>query len=120
MSHTKSCSVAAHTPGPWKIGSSNEVFPDGEGGESFSEWLNVVGPDGRTICELPGHSQYARGSDLSRKEDADAALIAAAPELLEALSSLLSVPEVRKAAANWASDEILKARLAIAKAEGKR
>lgn len=63
------------SPRPWRVHCSNEVFGDGEGGESFSEWVNVIDPDGKVICELPGHSQYARASEMCKIEDANAALI---------------------------------------------
>ncbi len=58
---------------------------DGEGGESFSEWLNIIDADGKVVCELPGHSQYARGTDASRKEDANAELICSATAELASL-----------------------------------
>lgn len=82
-----------HTPGPWKVGSSNEVFPDGEGGESFSEFLTIKGPSGELVCELPGHSQFARDTELSKREDANARLIAAAPRLLSAAANLIKAEE---------------------------
>lgn len=83
-----------HTPGPWTVDSSNEVFPDGDGGESFSEFLTVVASGGERICELPGHSSFARGSDTTKREDANARLIAAAPELLESAQSFAASLEV--------------------------
>lgn len=75
---------AKHTPLPWKIGSSNEVMDFG-GGEAFSEWLNIVGADGQTVCELPGHSQFARGSEANKRDDANAALIIGAVNSHDAL-----------------------------------
>ena len=74
-----------YTPGPWAVDSSNEVEAGIDGDEWFEEFLTIVGPDKETICELPGHSQYARGSDRSKREDANARLIAAAPEMLDVL-----------------------------------
>lgn len=63
-----------HSPLPWQVGSSNEVFSFGED-ESFSEWLNIKDADGKVICELPGHSQYARETPLAAIENANADLI---------------------------------------------
>jgi hypothetical protein len=60
-----------HTPGPWKA----------EG------WNNLVvnSRDGDTIIIEPGGSKYAKLEELQ----ANALLIAAAPELLEALKGMM-------------------------------
>ncbi len=64
-----------HTPTPWKVSSSNECQPTGDGGESFSEFLTIEGAAGELICEFPGHSQWARGNDTTKREDANAELV---------------------------------------------
>lgn len=67
-----------HTPGPWKVEYENY------GNGSFREWFNV-GParvyitDSRTAMEGLGQTAEA---------EANARLIAAAPELLEALEKI--------------------------------
>jgi hypothetical protein len=60
MSETK------HTPGPWQV-------------EDSSDWMDIVDADGDLIAEIePGEC-----------EKGNAQLIAAAPELLEALKAVL-------------------------------
>lgn len=66
-----------HTPGPWKL-QRLDLF---ESGESGTGW-KVVGANGETICD--NQTYYPHPVSLP-----DARLIAAAPELLEALKSLL-------------------------------
>jgi len=82
------------TSRPWVIGDSNEVFPDGNGDEAFSDWLNIIGANGKVVCELPGHSQYARGNENSKIEDANAALIVQA---VNEHAALVAVAEAAKA-----------------------
>ena len=57
-----------HTAGPWSLRQDRKMYSPSE----------VIGSDGKPICEL-----WAR-ADIE-KEKADAHLVAAAPELLEAL-----------------------------------
>jgi hypothetical protein len=60
-----------HTPGPWKLGVSTTTL--------CSTHKRVVADSGAFICRI-------EGADFSREDDvANARLIAAAPELLEAL-----------------------------------
>lgn len=89
-----------HTPGPWKFGHL--------GTEAF--W---IGPDYNQtpVAHVDHDMEYAR--DNSR---ANARLIAAAPELLEALENLANAAS---ATPGFASPMFLKdARAAIAKARG--
>jgi hypothetical protein len=89
---------AAHTPGPWKV-------------DVFTTAILIESRVG-CICEMPSdHGQHAE------RRVANARLIAAAPELLEALEDL------DWGIGNGASDETwdaacAKARAAIAKAKG--
>jgi hypothetical protein len=90
--------MAKHTPGPWKSNGANQVF----GGAYSGLIATVTSTANPEICE------------------ADARLIAAAPELLEALKRIAYEPQ-GKADASHA--EVLKAvekiaKQAIAKAEG--
>jgi len=84
--------VSAHTPGPW------EVTPRGN-----------VATQSAVIAKLPT-GQPSR--------EANARLIAAAPELLEALKRLLSAGMGRRLNVVECGEEIDRAKAAIAKAEG--
>jgi hypothetical protein len=88
-----------HSPGPWIIGSRNEVFPDGEGGESFSEWLDIRDASGKIVAELPGHSQYARDTQSSHIQDANACLMVSSLDSLDALREVsVEITRLNKAA----------------------
>lgn len=100
MENSKRCSV--HTPGPWTFtGAAEARAKDGIN-------LNQIcfGDKSRNrVCTVAGHG-------VSKEEnDANARLIAAAPELLEALEGVLRVAD-RKTV------EFDAARAAIAKARG--
>lgn len=93
--------MSKHTPGPWEI----------EEHYHFSyRWVSG-----------PKHSQLAQvvwcmeGDDRSPECEANAHLIAAAPELLEALENLLKVHEGEGGTQHHAGDM---ARAVIAKAKG--
>lgn len=90
--------MSAHTPGPWRVGTSEDAIDTGEPGQEF-----VVHADLRT----------ERGA-------ANAALIAAAPDLLAACEEMvrtLVVSDSKKFQADrYAAFEA--ARAAIAKARG--
>jgi hypothetical protein len=89
--------MSAHTPGPWR------VMPPSVGrfkvgaARAHSEAFQIVG----------------EASNYNEQAEANARLIAAAPELLEALQELVSHYMARNPP--WLG----KARAAIAKAEGK-
>ena len=86
-----------HTKGPWRT----------EG------WLNLVvnSRDGYTITVMPGASPYA----TLEEHQANSALIAAAPDLFEALGRLLMVASVELTGKR--DDVLEQARAAIAKAQ---
>ena len=92
--------MSKHTPGPWKYGA--------ELSSRTGEWLISfdAGNRGRGI----GIAETRPGSG---QEEANARLIAAAPELLEALEELLAETRINGAFAD-------KARAAIAKARGEK
>lgn len=99
-----------HTPGPWQVNGS---------------WLNIETGNRHTAVEsvLPGGFGMVASLEHSftrESEEANARLIAAAPELLEALKELVNDGECY-CADNVASKETCrhcKARAAIAKAQG--
>lgn len=87
--------MTAHTPGPWK-------------------WHRVQAPQSVTEYTLKGPDVLCRyWHDISQSHDA--LLIAAAPDLLEALESLLKFPDHGHSNAIDAWD---KARAVISKAKG--
>jgi len=73
-------STTQHTPGPWHIGSGN-----GEG--------SIFAKNGRMRLETGGTTLYAICHNVSTwnidEDDANARLIAAAPQMLEALQALM-------------------------------
>ena len=95
-------STATHTPGPWKFDGGEVWAPQGRGPDHAAN-----------VCKMTGDSQ---------SRAANASLIAAAPELLEALRRMVDMFERHldgrvgpdDAAGRWDS-----ARDAIAKAEGR-
>lgn len=97
---------AQHTPGPWKFGFES-VDP---------EWAIVTHGQGLVVANV--------NSDM--RQEANARLISAAPELLEALVTLVqevTVLEMFGETGSTASktnvdDAVRKARFAIAKAKG--
>lgn len=97
---------AKHTPGPWKVGTMPQ-----------SSQTAVRGARGGLVCALESGYQAMR--------DADARLIAAAPELLAKIEALSSIYSDGKQPLPWAdrsSQEISEAwaavRAAIAEARG--
>jgi hypothetical protein len=94
--------MIAHTPGPWIANSSGDVALEGDS-NSIIAW-----------CTSPDSVEDGDGPAM-----ANARLIAAAPEMLEALKKLTAIcPAAREAgSAYWRAIEF--ASRAIAKAEGK-
>jgi len=62
------------TPGPWKIDASGNIF----------------GQNARPICSANGSMSNLKREAWQAENDANASLIAAAPEMYEALLSILS------------------------------
>lgn len=93
--------MSAHTPGPWTI-----------------DWnvsrLDIFSADAATLVATLRRSALSPGIDDTAK--ANARLIAAAPDMLEALQKLCAIQEYGDVA-SWAS-EWDEARAAIAKATG--
>lgn len=104
-------SETKHTPGPWGYGQVEEGI-----------WGIYFNPDGYDIEDA---AVYMRDTEDDRSE-ADARLIAAAPDLLEALTELLRMIDAGVSAETMISCEsrnissvLGDARVAIAKAEGR-
>lgn len=85
--------MSAHTPGPWAV--------DGH---------FVVRGDGTALCDV-----WASRPIPNAEAEANARLIASAPDLLEALEALVWDRDVRDVATHH---DIGRARAAIAKAKG--
>jgi hypothetical protein len=90
-----------HTPGPWHRDATEQTF--------HTKGLNLRAPDGSSIAALFG----------SKSDEciANANLIAAAPDLLEALEYLLPIAE-KNVETSFGKDAIRIARSTIAKAKG--
>jgi hypothetical protein len=99
---------AQHTGGPWNA--SRAKMPDNTGGY---DWCITDG-SGKIIGEAFEHVDYGqRGSYDIRPAEANARLIAAAPDLLAALEALVGSFEKHRPKEYWDA-----ARAAIAKAKG--
>jgi len=101
--------MSTHTPGPWTCHSGMvwkdgpNVFPKGSGEDGIPIAM---------MCREPNNGT------LPVERDANASLIAAAPELLEALNDLVQAHDVRMGP-SAVKLRIDRARDAIAKVEGK-
>lgn len=71
-----------HTPGPWHVGEA-----DG------SLWVSGHDTNANVLCEIVGRDEGLRPgtTDLTPEDCANARLIAATPELLDALRKMLAV-----------------------------
>jgi hypothetical protein len=78
----------AHTPGPWDFG------PGYEPGKST---FDLYGPGGRQVIACASYENMWLATYNPITDAANARLIAAAPELLEALTDLLALPVAAKA-----------------------
>lgn len=96
---------ATHTPGPWRVSTSGNVVADQ--------------PDGSHVfVAYPKHPEQPTVEHPMR--DANAALIAAAPELLDSARLLLGWIDGQKSIGTLPSGiDFPAARAAIAKAEGR-
>jgi len=99
---TDSRAECSHTPAPWQVRAWSCHAPTTVGIESTDRpgWFDVV-------AECSGV-----GARFTREQDANARLIAAAPELLQALKEMVAISDRKHDA--WDA-----AHAAIAKAEGR-
>lgn len=104
----------AHTPGPWRVGPTAKVQGERDG------YATVKAPDGRVVarCSYNGLPLDAA--------DADARLIAAAPDYAEAFAKLCAIvgqpddaAEVPDATVGRVAKAIVREYAAIAEAVGK-
>jgi len=121
-----------HTPGPWKVycwGQDMDEVAGHHGASVFVDNGDNDG-DGRTICDIAAsqrivaedkrrHDEFAH----NQEDEANARLISAAPELLEALKEakdlLAGLPaDLEELETMGAEDTACKMLEAIAKAEG--
>lgn len=100
--------MSNHTPGPWMIQSrDNDLLFDVV--DSRTESKLIAGPFRHELPTVKGNSETI----------ANARLIAAAPELLEALETIVCWQDVDSIGARLTSAQMLtQARAAIAKAKG--
>lgn len=98
--------MSKHTPGPWAITNTADIFTPL--GATNAEGIAAVSNDGWHIADCD------MGALCLDEVSANARLISAAPDLLEALEGLVAcIDETRGANA---TDALHKARAAIAKA----
>lgn len=114
--------MTQHTPGPWDASS----FQEGDLAQAYY----VTNNDGRRVCLIAGYGERKRSrspkSDdaLNAEDVANARLIAAAPDLLEALRDILkmSYPAAGQVMSQQSASDIQRhremVRDAIAKATG--
>ena len=103
--------MSAHTPGPWRIT------------DRYGVLTYQVGIDGRTVCTVWPRQQGNRPSVVDTEPwpegEANARLIAAAPDLLESLRELAELAVLQFGMPPPGADGPLqKALAAIAKADG--
>lgn len=97
-----------HTPGPWRL-DNNIAY--GWKTNPFSITVRKRGVHSTTVANIPAKQTISRD-----EAEANARLIAAAPELLEALKDMLDGHE--DACTGYGEGAADKARVAIAKATG--
>ena len=100
--------MAGHTKGPWRAKSGSTPYPECDDADS---WIAVVSPAGREVITL--YERYSLAPDDRGCWEADARLIAAAPDLLEALIACERMVSTDEGPPDW--DAV---RAAIARATG--
>ena len=119
----------AHTPGPWVVVNGTDVFS--ALGAPRNDGIKADQNDGWQVADCGVGVTFVEGLSRTLKpseQRANAHLIAAAPDLLEALKGLLSravlgamdTEDVLRDYGNLGMSHIRAAQAAIAKAEGKR
>ena len=105
--------MSGHTPGPWNF--SNENNSLGHGGGIAIDAIDPADHQLFEVCEVWGIDDYSK---IDSRAEANARLIAAAPELLEALQGFVGAwPAIKDGTFN--GDAVCDfARAAIAKATG--
>lgn len=101
--------MSKHTPGPWEL--SEAEYKEGFGTYRRVEQVEQFGDVVASVC-----IRHTVNHTLNAAGDANARLIAAAPDLLEALKDMLDGHE--DACTGYGEGSADKARAAIAKATG--
>lgn len=105
--------MTSHTPGPWKVITAKDMSCVG------SDFRSVIGLNGEEIIDMLNDGCASDPSfDYICLSEANARLIAAAPELLEACLSIL---EITGGSVHWQGDTEKSLKLieaAVAKATG--
>lgn len=107
MSNTK------HTPGPWKIGTV---------GDATEHTASITSEDGKTFIGMVEMHSFEDDETTTPEQEANAVLIASAPDTLDTIRAILEWTECRDGDAR--TDENIigtigqMARAAIAKATG--
>jgi hypothetical protein len=118
---------AKHTPAPWNIHPQyTEIEPLAvirDDGTGFVAWTTYVARGTKIIAEVRGYSTHAgyENVDNQFEVEANARLIASAPELLEALKGVFNIRPSDTCGCELGELELQawdKVRQAIAKAEG--
>lgn len=116
-------SAVRHTPGPWQVMNDYDgatIVIANVDGETFSDGTSTFSYD--FVCDtLPDDGDGSRSREIAK---ANARLIAAAPELLEALKTAKGTIRAWHGRSQWdiydrASPEMKAINSAIAKAEGR-
>lgn len=89
--------VASHTPGPWKVTDQTK--------KDVMRWIEA-NSNGDVIAILDAGQDAGISEDTATRLEANAALIAAAPDLLEAVDSLLVYAEAEKSLMEENGDDI--------------
>ena len=114
-----------HTPGPWGPHAFNSGEPQavdmGAQGESFVAWSYSVGKGKKIIADVVAYSNGSRGEGYQRpstreEAQANAALIASAPDLLEVATMVLETIDGGGPVVTFQDTHIAQLRAAIAKA----
>lgn len=100
---------ASHTPGPWSVNTAHED----------PQFQSVSDKDGRTIADIAYHKFTETHYPLRAESEANARLIAAAPELLDAAKWALNFITNTERSYGIELDASAKLRSAIDNAEGR-
>lgn len=109
--------MSAHTPGPWRVESSHDI-----NGELLAIGTTYQWPHGTHAFVGLAFTAHLGVGPYAAHREADARVMAAAPELLAGLKTLVAAVERDDNPSDEGhysgSDEMEAARAAIAKAEG--
>lgn len=102
-----------HTPGPWKVSHNAAKQMGGWKTNPYSIVVPVKGVSRTTVANIPDRQTISE-----EQKRANAFLIAAAPDLLEALETLVNMAESFPSEMHKDHPDVVDARAAINKATG--